>query len=173
MGEEAKPNSNTSEENKQFAENPEVLLERAQTDLEQTRDALLHAQANLQNQVKRHARLVEETRSFAITDLLEQLLPVRDSLELGIKAASEGSDAQALIEGATLTLKSLDDTLAKFGAEIVNPAAGDLFDPHLHEALGTVSAPGATHPTIHQTHQVGYLLNGRLVRPARVIVAQP
>lgn len=132
-------------------------------------DLYLRARAELDNQRKRFAKELEQTRKHAIADLLRSMLQVRDTLELALAAAGV-SDVAALIQGLRLTLKSFDSELEARGVEEV-PASGECFDPEIHEALAV--EPSDMHPpnTVLQVHRKGYLLNGRLVRAAQVTVS--
>ena len=145
-------------------------LQASQRLAEERWDQYLRARADLENERKRAARELENARKFATTELLEALLPVKDSLELGL-AAADGSDAAAVSEGVRLTLKTFDSVLASHGVEEVD-AEGVAFDPELHEAIAV--EPSEEHPpdTVLRVHQKGYLLHGRLIRPARVTVSQ-
>ena len=133
----------------------------------QVRDDQLRERAELDNQRKRLARDVDQARRFANERLLGELLPVIDSLERGLQAAGE---AQAFREGVELTLKQLLKVAEDHGLKPVDPA-GQGFDPEQHQAVGMVDS--AEHPgnTVVQVMQKGYLLNGRLLRPALVMVA--
>ncbi len=134
------------------------------TDLESERDKLIRLLADKENSFKRvHAELDKE-RKFAVSKLIQDLLSVVDSLELGLK--SGGSH-----EGMELTLKLLQDTLAKYGVQIINPE-GELFNPAFHEAMSMVEHAELPPGTVLQVLQKGYLLHERLVRPAMVIVSK-
>lgn len=129
--------------------------------------------AELDNLRKRAQREVENAHRFALEGFLSELLPVKDSLELGLSGthASEPSAAD-ILQGTQLTLKLMGQVLAKRGVEEINPE-GELFNPERHEAIGTTPAAGVEPNRVVQVVQKGYLLNGRLLRPARVIVAGP
>ena len=114
---------------------------------------------------------VEKARKFALERFVNELLPVRDSLELGLGAAREdGAAADKLLEGMELTLKLLSDAMAKFNVEQVDPQ-GQPFNPELHQAMSTQPRDDVPPGTVIMVMQKGYTLNGRLLRPARVIVA--
>jgi molecular chaperone GrpE len=132
--------------------------------------ALLRARADLDNQTKRAARELEKTHKYAVSGLVEALLPVQDSLELGLAAARSDTDVETLRQGMALTLEKLQGVLAKFGVEVVDPM-GQPFDPERHEAMSVASATGLPPNCVAEVHQKGYLLNGRLIRPARVVVS--
>jgi molecular chaperone GrpE len=134
-------------------------------------DRYLRAVAELDNVRKRAQRDVEKAHKFAVERLAVELLSVTDSLEAGL-AAADSADAAALREGSEATLKLLLTTLEKFGVTAIDPL-GEPFDPQQHEAMTMVPAPNAEPDTVVDVVQKGYLLNGRLIRPARVIVAAP
>jgi molecular chaperone GrpE len=147
-------------------------LEEAQKQAEEYRDQMLRMQAELDNQRKRSAREVENAHKYALEKFAKELLGVRDSLELGVAAAREAdADVEKLREGKELTLKMLEQAMDKFSIEAVDPT-GDKFDPELHQAM--TMQPSQDHPanTVLQVIQKGYTLNGRLIRPAMVIVSQ-
>lgn len=147
-----------------------AALQQAQEQAAQNRDSYLRAAAELDNVRKRSERDLENAHKYALERFLQELLPVKDSLEAGITAA--GNAAGSLKEGLDMTLKMLTSVLDRFGVNEVNPPKGAAFDPDLHEAMtlqpSTDTAPG----TVLHTVQTGYVLNGRLLRPARVIIAK-
>ena len=121
--------------------------------------------------MKRRAQLdVEKAHKFALDKFVESLLPVVDSLELGLKNAAEGDEANAAMrEGMELTLKLMIDTLAKNGVEQLNPM-GEPLDPNYHQAITMIPNPEMQPNTVMDVVQKGYALNGRCVRPAMVVV---
>jgi molecular chaperone GrpE len=134
-------------------------------------DRYLRTAAELENVRKRAARDMENARKFALERFATELLAVRDSLEMGLEAA-EGANVTDLIEGSRATLKQLVSTMERFGVTEVDPE-GEPFDPTLHEAM-TVQPSAEVEPnTVLTVFQKGYTLNGRLLRPARVMVAGP
>lgn len=146
-------------------------LQAARRKAEENWNEYLRACAELDNVRKRAARDVEQARRFAIERFVADLLPVRDSLEQGLDAAREEGGVEKLIEGKELTLRMLDKVLAAHGVEQVDPA-GEKFDPTLHEAMTTQPSEDHEPDSVMMVVQKGYLLNGRLVRPARVVVAR-
>jgi molecular chaperone GrpE len=136
----------------------------------QHRDQLLRASAELENVRKRAGRDVEQAHRYALEKIAQELLPVRDSLELAAASAAT-ADAAALAAGQEATLKLLARAFEKFAILGIEPA-GEPFDPQRHEAIAMQEAPGAEPDTVVQVVQKGYELNGRLLRPARVIVAK-
>lgn len=132
-------------------------------------DRYLRAAAETENVRKRAARDLEKARKFALEDFARELLAVKDSLEIGIQAA-ENADVATLLEGKEATLKLLATTLERFGIEELDPE-GEPFDPERHEALTMQPSPEAEPGSVLNVVQKGYLLNGRLLRPAMVVVA--
>jgi len=144
----------------------------AREDAEAQHDALLRAQAEMENLRKRSAREVENVRKFGVERFVAELLPVKDSLELGLDAARrDGADIVSLRDGIELVLKMLEAALDKFDVTEVNPA-DTVFDPEYHQAMSTREVEGVAAGTVVQVVQKGYVLSGRLVRPAMVIVAK-
>lgn len=132
-------------------------------------DRYLRAAAEVENVRKRAGRDVEHARKYALENFGRELLAVKDSLEMGL-AASESADAESLLAGSQATLKLLAGTLERFGVTEVDPE-GEPFDPELHEAM-TMQPSGDVEPgSVLSVIQKGYTLNGRLLRPARVVVA--
>jgi molecular chaperone GrpE len=131
----------------------------------------LRAQAEMDNLRKRTAREVDNAHRFALERFMKELLPVVDSMELGIEAAASASEIDSLREGLDLTLKKFLDTLAKFGVQRIDPV-GAKFNPDQHEAVSVQKIDGKEAGTVVAVMQKGYELNGRLLRPAMVVVAE-
>jgi molecular chaperone GrpE len=147
-------------------------LEEARAKADEHWDQLLRIQAELENTRRRAERDVEQAHKFALEKFVGELLPVKDSLEMGLQAAS-GDDETAvkLREGVELTLKMLSGALEKFGVQELNPE-GESFNPEHHQAM-TMQESGEVEPnTVMAVMQKGYLLNDRLVRPAMVVVSK-
>jgi molecular chaperone GrpE len=135
-------------------------------------DRALRVQAEAQNMIRRAERDVENARKFALERFVGALLPVIDNLERALAAMGEPTEAtRALLEGVQLTHRSFLDVMQKFDVAVVDPA-GEGFNPDLHQAMSIVEAPGATPNSVVAVMQKGYTLNGRLVRPAMVVVAK-
>ena len=145
-------------------------VERLRATVVGLRDETLRERAELENQRKRLARDVELARKFANERLLSDLLPVFDSLDAGLGAAS-GEDSAALRAGLDLTLKQLLKVAADNGLTVVDPV-GQAFNPDLHQAISQADAAGAGAGSVVQVFQMGYLLTARLGRPAVVVVAR-
>ncbi len=131
-------------------------------------DRYVRAAAELENVRKRAGRDVENAHKFALERFGKELLAVKDSLEMGL--AAKNADADSLREGSQATLKVLAATLERFGIVEIDPA-GEPFDPEFHEAMTMQHAPDAEPGSVLTVIQKGYTLNGRLLRPAMVIVA--
>jgi molecular chaperone GrpE len=132
-------------------------------------DRYLRTAAELENVRKRAARDVENAHKFALERFGRELLAVRDTLEMGLAAADTAS-VESLLEGKEATLKLLTSILSQFGIEEVDPA-GEPFDPELHEAISVQPSDSVEPGSVATVVQKGYTLNGRLLRPAMVIVA--
>jgi molecular chaperone GrpE len=145
-------------------------LAEAQSVASQHRDQLLRAAAELENIRKRASRDVEQAHRYALEKIAQELLPVRDSLELAAASAAT-ADAASLAAGQEATLKLLAKAFEKFSIVGIEPV-GEPFDPQKHEAIAMQEAPAAEPDSVLAVVQKGYELNGRLLRPARVIVAK-
>jgi molecular chaperone GrpE len=150
-------------------ESPAAALAEAQASAQENWNKYLRAVAELDNVRKRAARDVEQARKFGVERLAAEVLAVLDGLEMGLGAAS-GASVEALLQGQEATLRLLRQVLEKFGVTEIAPS-GQAFDPQLHEALSMQAAPGAAPGSVVAVVQKGYQLNGRLLRPARVVVA--
>ena len=142
-------------------------VERLRAEVEQIKADALRERADLENQRKRVARDIEQARKFANEKLLGELLPVFDSLDAGLKAA--GDDPHPLREGLELTYKQLLKVAADNGLVLLDPI-GQPFNPEHHQAISQVEAEGVAPGHVVTVFQKGYLLNGRLLRPALVMV---
>ncbi len=132
-------------------------------------DKYLRAAAELENVRKRATRDVENAHKFALERFCTELLAVKDSLEMGL-AAADKADAQSLLEGKRATLKLLTTTMERFGVKELNPE-GEPFNPEEHEAMTMQPSADVEPGSVLTVFQKGYALNGRLLRPARVVVA--
>ncbi len=150
-----------------------ALLEDARSKADENWNQCLRLQAEIDNLHKRGQRDLENAHKYGLEKFASALLPVRDSLEMGIAAATQGQnvDPAKLIEGSELTLKMLAGVLEKFGIKEVNPQ-GERFDPQFHEAMSIQPRADVEPNTVVTVVQKGYLLNDRLVRPAMVVVSK-
>jgi len=154
------------------AEDLGVLLQQARSKADEHYEQMMRAHAELENLKRRHERDLENAHKFALDKFVAELLGVWDSLELGHNAAQdELADVQKLREGTELTLKMLGDAMGKFGVEQVDPI-NQPFDPELHQAMSMQPRADVPANTVVAVVQKGYRLNGRLVRPAMVMVSQ-
>jgi len=143
-----------------------------QEELVGLKDAAIRAQAEAQNVRRRAEQDVEKAHKFALEKFSKELLPVIDGLEKAVEAElAAGNDMTPLREGVEMTLSMMLGGIAKFGVEQVDPI-GKPFDPALHEAMSMVPSPDAESNTVIAAVQKGYTLNGRLIRPAMVVVAK-
>jgi molecular chaperone GrpE len=146
-------------------------LEAARAKADENWDLLLRARAEIENLRRRQSAELEKAHKYALDGFVRELLQVRDSLELGHSAAQESeADVARLREGTELTLKLLGDVMAKFGVEPVEPM-GEPFNPELHQAMTVQPRADLAPNTVVAVLQKGYTLNGRLVRPALVMVS--
>lgn len=140
--------------------------------LSEAKEQSLRAAAEAQNARRRAEQDVEKAHKFGSEKFVNALLPVVDNLERALDAASsEGADPNALNEGVQLTLKSFVDALKGHKVEQVVPE-GEPFDPAFHQAISAIESPDAEPNTVLNVVQKGYTLNGRLVRPAMVVVSK-
>jgi molecular chaperone GrpE len=167
-GERATAQGNPSSEAAEL-ESLRAALTEAQAKAQESREQQLRALAELENIRKRAQRDVEQAHRYALEKFVAELVGVKDSLELGLVA--EKAEAKDLLSGMEATLKLLSKAFDKAGVLELVPE-GEAFNPELHEAM--VSQPSAEQPpnTVLKVIQKGYQLNGRLLRPARVIVAR-
>ena len=149
---------------------PAVELEALEGELAEANDKFLRLAAELDNVRKRSARDVDTARRLGIERFAQTLLPVVDSLEAAL--AAENASVETLLEGQRATLKLLEQALRDAGIAAIDPR-GERFDPNLHEAISVLPVPGAAPESVVEVIQKGYALQERLLRPARVIVAQP
>lgn len=142
-------------------------------EIAQLKELALRERAENENLRKRHERELQQAHKFALERLLKDLIPVLDSLTLGLDAAQKHQENEALnefVKGSEMTLKVLLDILQRYGVEEINPL-GEKLNPEWHQALSVIPQPGVEPNTIIQVAQKGYVLNGRVIRAAQVLVA--
>jgi len=153
----------------------QVKLAEANAKINDQKDSVLRAQAEMQNLRRRTERDVENAHKFALEKFSGDLLPVVDSLERALQSAADedGLDdaAKVAFEGVELTLKMLLDALKKHGVEQLDPT-GEPFNPEFHEAMSMQPNPDMEPNSVMMVLQKGYRLNSRLVRPAMVVVSK-
>lgn len=145
-------------------------VEELEQSLAEAKDQALRAAAEAQNVRRRAEQEADKARKFALEKFVKELLPVVDSLEKALESMQDDA-SEAHREGVSMTLNMQLGVLNKFGVESVEPQ-GEPFDPQVHEAMAMVPNPELEPNTVMEVMQKGYLLNGRLVRPAMVVVSQ-
>jgi len=148
-----------------------TLLEDARNKADENWNLCLRLQADLDNLRKRSERDLANAHKFALERFAQELLPVRDSLEMGLVTAADGQvDPARLQEGVELTLQMLTTALGKFGITEIDPQL-ERFNPDFHQAMSIQERADVEPNTVVTVVQKGYLLNDRLLRPAMVIVS--
>ena len=142
-----------------------------EAELEAAKDAALRAQADAMNVQRRADQEIEKARKFALERFCGDLLSVVDNLERALESSGDEQGSAALAEGVELTRKGFMDVLAKYGVETVDPQ-GEPFDPETAQAMSMVEQPDVEPNSVVAVMQKGYLLNGRLLRPAMVMVSK-
>ena len=157
----------------------EYTIEELKTELEEAKqkahdnwDKAVRIQAEMENLKKRTRKDLEDAHKFALTGFTKELLPVFDSLVLGLHAATgDSEDVKKFREGSELTIKQFEALFAKFNIAAVDPL-GQPFNPEQHQAMLMQVVEGTEPNTVVNVFQKGYMLNGRLLRPAMVVVAK-
>ena len=157
----------------------EVSLEQLQKQLKQAEkkaeenwDKALRVQAEMENLKRRTQKDLENAHKYGLEKFAKELLSVIDSLELGIQAStSDNPEVVALKHGSELTIKQFESVFAKFNIEAIDPV-GQTFNPELHQAMTMQPSADVEPNTVLNVFQKGYILNGRLIRPAMVVVSQ-
>ena len=165
-------------ENSENMESKEVDVEFLQRQLEKLQeqskvslDKVVRAQAEMENLRKRAARDVENAHKYALEKFTNELLPIMDSLELGLSASVKAKNLDDLCKGMELTLEMFNTVMEKFGITMIEPK-GEKFNPELHDAVSMQETDDSNPGIIIEVMQKGYTLNGRLIRPAMVVVAK-
>ena len=149
-----------------------VLLEDARGKADEHWDQVVRLQAEMDNLRKRSERDLANAHKFALERFANELLPVRDSLEMGLAAFdTEAADPEKLREGVVLTLQMLSAAMDKAAIKEVNPQ-DERFNPEFHQAMSMQERDDVEPNTVVTVVQKGYLLNERLIRPAMVIVSK-
>ena len=150
----------------------EQKLEQATNQAVEEKDRALRTVAEMENLRRRTALDVEKAHKFALEKFASELLPVLDNLERTLQVADKTNEAvKPLLEGVELTLKSMASSVAKFGVIAIDPQ-GQLFDPNQHQAMSMIENPDVAPNTVIAVMQKGYELNGRVIRPAMVMVSK-
>ena len=147
-------------------------LEEAKQKAHEAWDKAVRTQAEMENLKRRTQKDLEDAHKFALTSFGKELLPVFDSLVLGLQAATgDSEDVKKFREGSELTIKQFEALFAKFNIVAIDPL-GQPFNAEQHQAMLMQVVEGAEPNTVVNVFQKGYLLNGRLLRPAMVVVAK-
>ncbi len=155
----------TVDETSKLAE--ELATARAEAD--ESRDKMLRMAAELENFKKRTAREKETSLRYAEENILKELLPTLDNLEMAVQQGQGGENGNALLEGVEMTIKGLRTCLEKFGLQAIE-SVGQVFDPNFHEALAMEASEEFENNTVLKEFQKGYMYKERLLRAAKVIV---
>ena len=165
-------------ENSENMESKEVDVEFLQGQLEKLQeqskvslDKVVRTQAEMENLRKRADRDVENAHKYALEKFTDELLPIMDSLELGLSASVKAKNLDDLCKGMELTLEMFNTVMEKFGITMIEPK-GEKFNPELHDAVSMQETDDSNSGIIIEVMQKGYTLNGRLIRPAMVVVAK-
>ena len=146
-------------------------LAEAQAKADDNLDQLMRTRAEMENIRRRSEKELTNARKYALEKFAQELLPIIDSMEMGVAAAmDENADVEKLREGTEMTLKMFETAIDKFGIKCVHPK-GETFNPEHHQAMTMIDSVEHEPNTIIDVMQKGYLLNERLVRPAMVVVA--
>ncbi len=149
-------------------------VEALQADVEKYKDQFLRANAEMENIRRRSQNEIINTRKFAIEGFVRELLQVQDSLQLASQVTLSGNNSDAvkqMLEGLQLTCKQLDAVFEKFDIQMISPAKGDKLDPKKHQTMSMQPSDEVAPNHVLAVVQKGYLLKGRLLRPAMVLVA--
>ncbi|MCC2616050.1 nucleotide exchange factor GrpE [Aestuariibacter halophilus] len=150
----------------------EAALAKAEATVEEQKDSVLRARAEMENARRRADTEVEKARKFALERFAGELLTVIDNLERAVQMADQDNEAiKPLVEGVDITLKSFISTIDKFGLKAIDPQ-GEMFNPELHQAMSLQESADCAPNTVMAVMQKGYEINGRLLRPAMVMVSR-
>ena len=150
----------------------EAALLTSEAKVKEQQDSVLRARADIDNMRRRTEQEVDKARKFALNKFAEELLPVIDNMERAIEMADKSDEAiKPMLEGVELTLKTMTDTVEKFGLKQIDPM-GEAFNPEFHQAMSIQESAEHEPNTVILVMQKGYELNGRVVRPAMVMVSK-
>ncbi len=181
---QAAPEATTTEANaeqtEQVVENADALriaelekaLKKSEAKVDDQKDSVIRAKADVENMRRRSAQDVEKAHKFALEKFASELLPVLDNLERAIQFSDKENEAvKTVVEGVELTYQSFISTVEKFGMEVVDPQ-NEAFNPERHQAMSMQENAELKPNTVTAVMQKGYVLNGRLLRPAMVMVSK-
>jgi molecular chaperone GrpE len=147
-------------------------LEAAKQTINDQKDSVVRAAADVENIRRRAAQDVEKAHKYALEKFANDLLPVIDNLERAIEFSDKENEAlKPILEGIDMTIKSFSDAIGKYGVEEVSPQ-GETFNPEFHQAMSMQPSNDVAPNTVLAVMQKGYKLNGRLLRPAMVMVSK-
>ncbi|MEZ9525958.1 nucleotide exchange factor GrpE [Enterovibrio norvegicus] len=150
----------------------EAALEASEATVKEQQDSVLRARADVENIRRRTEQEIDKARKFALERFANELLPVIDNMERALEMADkENETLKPMLEGVELTLKTMKDSVAKFGLVELNPE-GEVFNPEFHQAMSIQESAEHAPNTVMLVMQKGYALNGRVVRPAMVMVSK-
>ena len=150
----------------------EAALLTSEARLQEQQDSVLRAKAEVENMRRRTEQEIDKARKYALNKFSEELLPVIDNLERAIQSAdAENESVKPVLEGVEMTHKSFVDVVAKFGLKEINPE-GETFNPELHQAMSIQESADHEPNSVMFVMQKGYALNGRVIRPAMVMVSK-
>ncbi|GAB3525371.1 MULTISPECIES: nucleotide exchange factor GrpE [Photobacterium] len=150
----------------------EAALLTSEAKVKEQQDSVLRARADIDNMRRRTEQEVDKARKFALNKFAEELLPVIDNMERAIEMSDKNDEAiKPMLEGVELTLKTMTDTVEKFGLKQIDPM-GEAFNPEFHQAMSIQESAEHEPNTVILVMQKGYELNGRVVRPAMVMVSK-
>ncbi|OBU10146.1 nucleotide exchange factor GrpE [Photobacterium aquimaris] len=150
----------------------EAALLAKDAEVNEVKDAALRARAEGENVRRRSEQEIDKARKYALNKFAEELLPVIDNLERAIEMADKNNEAtKAMMEGVELTLMTMTSTVGKFGLKVIDPQ-GEAFNPEYHQAMAMQESADFAPNTVMAVMQKGYELNGRVIRPAMVMVSK-
>jgi len=172
ISDQAESESESESKTDTSEEDTEQQLLKAQATIKDYWDQIMRLKAEIENNIKRASRDIENAHKFALRNFAESLLPILDSMEMGQQAAeSDKASLTSIAEGSQLTMSMFVQALEKHGLKQIDPV-GESFDPDQHQAISIVEDENAESNTVISVMQKGFLLNDRLVRPAMVVVAK-
>lgn len=149
---------------------PDEVVAAAKKEAAANYDRYMRAVADLENFRKRTVREKDELRQFAAAGVVEDIIPILDTLALGLAATKQQTDVKAIVDGLGLVLEQFKGTLGRHGLKEINPQ-GQAFDHNLHECISHQPSADVPEEKVSQVVRLGYTLNGRLIRPASVVVS--
>ncbi|WP_428097278.1 nucleotide exchange factor GrpE [Candidatus Rariloculus sp.] len=164
------PESVDAAESAAPGESVEATIDELRQTAEDNWNRYLRAAAEMDNLRRRSARELANAHKFAVERFAAAVLPVRDSIEAAL-AAADSADAETLLKGERVTLRLLDQALESVSVREIDPH-GEPFDPNRHEAMSVLPSADAEPNSVLEVIQKGYAIHNRLIRPARVVVAQ-